>query len=329
MRNILLISPEFFDYQNDILQELENQGNKVFWFSDRPSSSFFVKAVSRLNKNVISKSVDKYVETIVNSLSRVTIDVVLIIFGQSFSPRHIIKMRKAFRKAVFIYYVWDSIKNFGVIRELSPLFDKTFSFDPVDAHDENYVFLPLFFPEKRIDKQPTIDFSAVLTIKPGKLDNFRKIQAILPKDVSCYFYLFLQSRFVFLYYKIKDRKEFRNWHMNSFTYKRLERVDYYNIIGASKVVIDCQMKNQNGLTMRTFETLHNRRKLITTNSNVKNYDFYCPSNILIVDDDTTPEAIQNFLQKPFDNRFDISDGYSLREWVKKLISDSSLEKKHE
>jgi hypothetical protein len=35
--------------------------------------------------------------------------------------------------------------------------------------------------------------------------------------------------------------------------------------------------------MRTFEVLGKKRKLITTNRSIKNYDFYNASNILVID----------------------------------------------
>ncbi|MGE4514729.1 MAG: hypothetical protein AB7E26_13095, partial [Chryseobacterium sp.] len=40
---------------------------------------------------------------------------------------------------------------------------------------------------------------------------------------------------------------------------------------------------QNGLTIRTFEVLASGKKLITTNSDITNYPFYSPENILVID----------------------------------------------
>ena len=51
----------------------------------------------------------------------------------------------------------------------------------------------------------------------------------------------------------------------------------------SKTVVDIQHPKQSGLTMRTIEMLGANKKMITTNADIQNYDFYHPNNICIVD----------------------------------------------
>src|SRR5690606_39098696 len=51
----------------------------------------------------------------------------------------------------------------------------------------------------------------------------------------------------------------------------------------SKIVIDIAHANQKGLSMRPFEALGLKRKLITNNTDIKNYDFYNPNNIFIIE----------------------------------------------
>ena len=61
MANVLFISPEFFDYQIRLTNEMERLGHNVFWYSDRPKNSFLSKALIRLNKNLLKKKTNKYI----------------------------------------------------------------------------------------------------------------------------------------------------------------------------------------------------------------------------------------------------------------------------
>lgn len=56
-RKLLLIMPNFFDYPQAICEELENMGYEVDCFDDRPSTNGMVKAIIRVNKNLIGQYV--------------------------------------------------------------------------------------------------------------------------------------------------------------------------------------------------------------------------------------------------------------------------------
>jgi hypothetical protein len=49
------------------------------------------------------------------------------------------------------------------------------------------------------------------------------------------------------------------------------------------VILDVAKQGQTGLTFRPFEALGLNKKLITTNASIKDYDFYDPENIMIVE----------------------------------------------
>ncbi|MTD01286.1 hypothetical protein GKS16_03215 [Streptococcus uberis] len=67
--------------------------------------------------------------------------------------------------------------------------------------------------------------------------------------------------------------------------------------------------------MRTIEMLGMNKKIITTNSDIKNYDFYHPNNISIINRDSI-EIDPNFLNseyEPIDK--EVYDKYSLKNWI--------------
>ena len=47
----------------------------------------------------------------------------------------------------------------------------------------------------------------------------------------------------------------------------------------ARIVVDVPDKIQSGLTMRTFEALGARKKLLTTNMNIRSYSFFFSGNI--------------------------------------------------
>ena len=74
-------------------------------------------------------------------------DKIILILGQSFKLEHFSSLKSKLKHTEFIYYNWDSTKNFSNIVNLVPAFDKVFSFDKDDCKNYNYKFLPLFYTD--------------------------------------------------------------------------------------------------------------------------------------------------------------------------------------
>jgi len=99
----------------------------------------------------------------------------------------------------------------------------------------------------------------------------------------------------------------------------MNKEEILNIISKSKTVLDIQHPDQSGLTMRTIEMLGAKRKLITTNSNIRNYDFYRKKNIYIIDRDN-PKLDKSFFQSNYKNLSkDVYQKYSLENWLKTIF----------
>lgn len=82
---ILLIMPRFFDYPEAISKELNNLGYDVDCFDDRPSTKGLVKAIIRINKNLIYHYIKSYFNRMMTIIYKNKYDVVLLISGQSLS----------------------------------------------------------------------------------------------------------------------------------------------------------------------------------------------------------------------------------------------------
>lgn len=72
--------------------------------------------------------------------------------------------------------------------------------------------------------------------------------------------------------------------------------------------------------MRTLETLGARKKLVTTNSSVKLYDFYNEENICVIDR-SAPSIPLAFFDKPYKQVEPlVYRKYSLVGWVDEIIN---------
>lgn len=107
--------------------------------------------------------------------------------------------------------------------------------------------------------------------------------------------------------------------MKEFQFKPLTENEIVNIMSKTDAVFDICNENQNGLTMRTIETLGAGKKLITTNKTIINYDFYSPNNILLVKNNDFSD-IHNFLKtRKEDLDYKIYNEYALKCWINKII----------
>ena len=116
---VLVISPNFFDYPQVICEQLGKMGIEADWFDDRPSSNSFVKAIIRINKNFISKFIEKYFQNVMQIIGGKKYDKVLIISGQSFSfsEEMVQQLKEKQSQAEFILYQWDSLRTFRILKE--------------------------------------------------------------------------------------------------------------------------------------------------------------------------------------------------------------------
>lgn len=326
-KEILLIMPNFFDYPQAISEELENMGYEVDFFDDRPSTNGFIKAIIRVNKDLIGKYIANYFEEIMKTVRSKKYDVVFLISGQSlsFSEEMILQIKKEQPQARYVLYQWDSLKNFPYIKKIESLFDDCYSFDRNDVQsNQNLKFLPLFYTKQyeqmgnQKKKTFKYDFCFVGTAHPRKYKLIqlmsKQLKEIYPNQ---YIYYFFPSRIVFFYRKIMN-PEFRYAHYNEFHFKPLRGDEMNFVYCESRCVLDSAQSGQTGLTIRVLEALGAQKKLITTNEDIINYDFYAEENIYIYNgkpfDFNSP-----FFKKPY-KKIDrsIYEKYSLKSWLKEM-----------
>lgn len=324
-KKILFFSAKAFGIPENIVKNFEEKGAHVDFFDERPANSFFVKAFIRINRKLIASYIDNYHNRIINSIKNNRYDYIVFIKGESISRQNLKKLFSQHPEAKTIIYHWDSIANNKNALKLLPYFDKAFSFDRFDCKEFNILFLPLFYYKeyseiaKDCDKFK-YDFLFVGTTHSDRYNFIKKITTqIIGFGGKCYTYFFFQGKIMFYKYKW-THKEMKRVSINEFKFQPLNKKDLLDLYKKSKIVLDIQHPKQTGLTLRTIESLGAKRKLITTNSDIINYDFYNPNNILVVDR-LDPKIPKDFVQSPYQEIDEhIYQKYSLNNWIETLLN---------
>lgn len=324
---LLLIMPRFFNYPEVITEELKGLGYEVDFWDDRPSTNALVKATIRINKNIIHKYIESYFNEFMKSVRKKKYDVVFLISGQSlsFSESMISELKSCQLKAKFVLYQWDSQENFPYIKSIQKYFDDCYSFDKRDVNENsNLKFLPLFYSkmyEKIGEKSSNdykYDFCFVGTAHPKKYKFIKKmskqLKTVYPKQ---FIYFFFPSRIVYVYRKIRN-KELRKARYNEFHFEPLRSEEMNDIYQNSRCVLDSAQDGQIGLTIRVIESLGAKKKLITTNEDIVNYDFYRPENIYIYNKEIDLDDV--FFKEEYKELDEsIYNKYSLKNWLEEIV----------
>jgi hypothetical protein len=326
-KKILFICPRFFGYEHEIELGLTKLGAQVDYYDERPFNSSIAKILNRLNfKAVINKTIKKYYSDILQKSIVADYDFLLVIAPETITDDFLINVKLNNKKIKTVLYLWDSIKNKKNASDLIEYFDKIVTFDKADSlMDSRVNFLPLFYIDayaKILNKSKDYpyQFAFIGTAHSGRYKLVTTIADSLGmKKINNYLFYYSPSRLLFFLKKLFTN-ELNGMSLKDISFKSMTSEEIISVLTDTKVVIDIEHPNQNGLTMRTIEMVGMQKKLITTNKNVMEYDFYNPSNILVVDREN-PHVDMSFIYSEYHNIDNaIRDKYSLSSWLINLLS---------
>lgn len=326
-KKILLIAARFFGYEEEIRGKLKALGVEVHYHDQRPSNSFLVKGLIRINKYFLANTIRRYYSALIKKTKQVQYDYVLFISPEAITKSIFLALKHSQPQARFILYMWDSFKNkSSSIRDILPYFDKRFSFDRHDCEipELKIHYRPLFFLNDyssvgdHVKKE--YDLLFIGTIHSDRYKILSQIREICERHSLRYFYyLYFPSKILFYLQRLMDRS-LRKADINEFSFTALTKGDILEFAEKSKAVIDIQHPKQNGLTIRTMEVLGARRKLLSTNEDIVNYDFFHPNNIQVIDRKNITIDL-SFLDKPMAPISDeIYNKYSIDGWISDIFS---------
>ncbi|MDX2233264.1 MAG: hypothetical protein NW200_02085 [Hyphomonadaceae bacterium] len=319
----LFIAASFFGYAAEIRRAMEARGRSVQWHEDRPALDTYTKGALRLAPQMVAEKADAYFRAIIAAVKDQPIRDVLIIKGEALSPRMIDEMRAAFPAARFTLYFWDGSQNLpkDTPQKMTRV-DRVLSFDPADVRaNPAIVYRPLFFLEEYAalpDEGGDIDLLFFGTLHTDRKPVCDRIAAALPKGRALKAMFYVRSPLMLTLQK-SYRPSYWGFAPGELLFKPMGKADVTALIARARVVVDIERPVQTGYTMRTIEMLGGRRKLVTTNPELKTADFYDPQNIAVIDR-ARPVLDEAFLNAPYRAPpAEIVRRYSLAGWLDDVL----------
>lgn len=321
-RKVAIICPSFFCYPNDIIKFLESEGAQAFFYDERPSNSLIGKILIRLGFNFFLKNrIKAHYSSIVSSLKSNKVDSLLVVSPETITTDTLDRIKREVGCKV-ILYLWDSMKNKPKAESLSCYCDECFTFDLQDSKEnKKFKFVPLFFNDDytaaRTPTEPSYDIALVCSLHSDRYKIFLELQKQCQEyGIRMYSFIYVQSKYLYYLRKIFTTSLWGS-SVDDFNFTPLSSKEIAAIFASSRAVIDINHPGQAGLTSRTFETLASGSKLITTNTEITDYEFFNEKMINIISREN-PTLNKEFI---FSDSASINmEKYSLRSWVNNIIS---------
>lgn len=318
--NFTIISHDNWGYNHNIVKALEKRGHivnhidfntfkyKYPGFAHR-IYNFFLKAL--LKKNIKNIHFGKEINNRLEALGQVQ-DIILTIKGDFIDPEQILNFKKYTKKSIAFFN--DNIYRCPKIIPIIPNFDEVYSFEKEDCLKYNLKFITNYI-YKESNLNPARIFKYDIFNISSKDNRFKTISKIAEE---------LTNKGISFKIIIYDKnKKIKNTNIEFISeYIQIDQVN--ELVHDSKFLLDIHRKEQNGLTFRVFESLGLQRKLITTNPNIIQYDFYNPKNILIIDE-TNINFDADFFNSPYEPVPEhIYRKYTIESWIDEVFSLTTI-----
>ncbi|SOD20344.1 lipopolysaccharide biosynthesis protein [Pedobacter xixiisoli] len=327
-KNIIFFSVQTFNLEKEIKRKLEELGAKVSYFDERPSNSNFTKGIIRLKRDLYQKKIDNYYKSILIDTKDEHFDFLFVNRGEVIPAFFLMEFKKLHANCEFIFYTWDSFTNHVHPTTILEHFDRKLTFDPEDATKFNINFRPLFYLDAFKNLSSEKIENDILFLGTAHSDRYKisseiKNWAVAHKlTMFCYYYM--HGRFVYLYKRLFD-KTFKQFDYRKLSFTSLTLTDIVSLYQKSNVVLDINHPHQKGLTMRTFEAIGAKKKLITTNKEIAKFPFYSENNVEIINRDNV-ELNERFFKsdyQPVDE--EIYQKLTLEGWLYNIFVDNEAE----
>ena len=316
--NILFITPPFYGYYRHIYNILCKEGHNVDLFNN--PSSFLFKLVTTIwglyckPANYIRKKHFNHVKKLLGP----SYDCILVIRGSEVPDFFYDFLKVKYPLARFVQYLWDDVSLDTRSLDTIKYFDKVLSFNPDDCKEYGFIFRPFFYNENiSLDTlNKTIDIMMIGSYKYNRFLFAKKLLKFCHNNELTSLVILRASVFLFLT-RLEHLRFKRLFRSSPVSYS-----DMLKLLAESRACVEICEEGQNGLSTRQFEAMHARTKVVTTNKNVKQYDFYNPSNIYVLDDGIEKnERVVEWLKSPYEDIPEaLLEKYSLKGFVKDLLA---------
>jgi len=323
MSDLLFLAPKFGEYFEFIKIKLSNDYRVTYIDTASVISKdpvFYRQCIRNNDLSMIARKQSGYIsgelQTACNSNR---FQIVFAIMGTYLSAEHVNFIKANAPGAKLILYIWDDWKRITNKdkEELVTLFDKVYSFDPVDCRNKGFKLRPLFYVRNfstASHKDKDIDVSFLGVKHSDRMERLAEIKTMCERQKLTYDIKLVTGIIDYVKSIIHYKKD--KWSVlypKSVSYK-----DYLNTLERSRCVIDIQHPSQKGLTMRTIEALAMGCKLITTNDGVQDFKDIPEDMYMIWDGEIDPISFVKFVKKEINSK--LPESYSLDKFLQEILS---------
>lgn len=316
MKKILFIAPNYYGFCDIILKGLQEYSdcrveyiNPLYKFQYKNLGekihNFFLKNFFGKNLKIIRKN-----QRLKESIAQKEYDI-LVVIGAYDINEDILDF--AISKAKHsISILWDSIAKIPSQEQSISKFDVCYSFDREDCTKYNLLFNPNFYFVEKKTLNHNFEISYLATYDNRISETFQIINYFNKKDIKSKTKILVPKN-------IKPNFDLpKNVEIIHDIIPFSESHRYYL---DSKIILDISHSNQLGLSFRPFEAIGLEKKLITTNKDIINYDFYNPNNIFVIEDIHHFDIPASFLESDYqDLPTEIKEKYHIKNWIKRILS---------
>jgi hypothetical protein len=346
---VLLITPRFYGIENRIKSVLEKSFKEVIWLENKTlpldyhGTNSKMKIFRRIYFFFLAPH-KRYLRKELNKIENLKFDILFSINANIICTYLFKRLKKNNPELHSVLYLWDSFSKYNWKKELE-LFNKVYTFDPVDSTINQIEYKPNFYIARDSDpkRQSEYDLFFVGKFTPERLKTLDKISSLSDSsNLKCFvrlwpaFRIFLHNNFVYSFLKLF--KHGNSWVNNYLlNYEAVEGIlkreflvpgtlvfeDVQDKLLSSNVILDLPFQSQAGYTHRLIEALANGKKVITTNLNIKKERFYNPDQIHILDE-KEPVIDSNWISEK--SAFPVNDyliDLELEKWLKSIINETA------
>ncbi len=286
-KNILIISPFFFDYHVRIRQALLERGANVDVIDEQPSHSAIARIMMRKDIGLYHRTINKYFDRVLASLKS-DYDYILFIKCEAPTIEVLKKFKRRFPFAKRILYLWDSVANVAHVTKKFAYFNKIFSFDNDDVKRYSFLEYAYWGYTKEFDvpsnEKPIYDLAFVGTLHSVRPKVLNKIsRQCKSMGLRFYKFVYIPHPLVFWYNKLTN-PYFKGVQRSQVHFTPISTKETIDVYRNSTAVLEIENSYQTGATTRLGEMLGMQKKLITT-FDCTNEDFYNPNNQHVINDD--------------------------------------------
>ena len=320
-QKICVISFDHWNYDKHIVSALQKKGIDSFHIK---IGGFKHKNIGTRINNTFSKiflgknpKLKKRQEYIIETLKQKGFQDQILVINPELIDKEFHLQIKNFTNR-YIAYLYDSVDRCPVEHLLNGIFDVIYSFDKEDIkkygflETTNYNYIETINNDKSNIKNDLLYIASF----DNRLDKLIPIKEYLLNQNIIYRFIIIGKKTTLFQLKNLFSNKLVGLELRR---KRIEQQDLKQLYLETKVVLDIVRENQTGLSFRIFEAMAFERKIITNNKNVKNYNFYNPNNIYIIENrDLHINKI--FFDTPYQSLpLEIYNQYTLSDWVTKIF----------